>query len=175
MATKLPPVFWLTGLSGSGKTTLALELCARLRARGLTVSHIDGDVLREQFGESGFRRIDRLRNMRRAARLASKAQQNGHTVVVSLISPYRKLRERFRSTLAPFFEIYLSTPLRVCEARDPKGLYRRARAGQVHQLTGVSDPYETPESPHCVLDTSRIGLRASCERLMGLFEKEGLI
>ena len=152
---------WMTGLSGSGKSSMAQELERRLHEEGRHVYVLDGDNLR--FGlnrDLTFSRGDRSENIRRAAEVARLFNDAGTIVLVPIISPFRDDRDRARAIVGPdrFLEVYLSTPLSVCEARDVKGLYRKARAGEIAEFTGISSPYEVPEHPSFALDTSALGL-----------------
>ncbi len=147
---------WLTGLSGAGKSTLSLQLREALSARGMTAATIDGDALRHGLSRDlGFTPADRTENIRRAAELARLFNDQGFVVIAALISPYRRDRALARSIVGAsrFVEVFVSTPLAICEARDPKGLYRRARAGELAGLTGIDSPYERPTSPAMVVDT----------------------
>jgi adenylyl-sulfate kinase len=153
---QLPAVVWLTGPSGAGKTTIALELAGELRARGLMVAMLDGDDLRSGLcSDLGFSEDDRSENVRRTAEVARLMTRGGMIVIVSLISPFRTGRAQARALFESdeFFEAYVDTPIEVAELRDPKGLYRRARNGQIPQFTGIDSPYEPPESPEIRLDT----------------------
>jgi adenylylsulfate kinase len=142
------PVFWLTGLSGAGKTTLTRGLAAWLEQQGVRVVVLDGDDLRRRFRQPlGFARRDREEQIRRAGALADALSRAGRMTVVALISPYAAARRAALRRLARGFEIFVDTPLGVCEARDPKGLYRKARAGEIASFTGIDDPYEPPEAP----------------------------
>ncbi|MEA3126126.1 MAG: adenylylsulfate kinase [Caballeronia sp.] len=156
---KYPPAtLWLTGLSAAGKTTLAHALADTLAAAGATCQILDGDVVRRELSRDlGFSREDRSENIRRVAERCRQFNEAGTWAIAALISPYRDDRERARRTVGEgrFFEVYLATPLTVCEARDPKGLYARARAGPIAHFTGVSDPYEVPSNPELWFDTSR--------------------
>jgi adenylyl-sulfate kinase len=168
---KHPPaqVVWFTGLSGSGKTTLANAVAERLADRGLSVEVLDGDILRA-ITPTGFSREEREAHARRAAFLASRLAHHGITTVVALVSPYRASRAYARSLCKRFVEVYVSTPLGVCERRDPKGLYARARAGRLQRFTGIDDPYEAPEAPDLELDTSDLTVDdAACKILDVLF------
>ena len=142
-------ILWLTGLSGAGKSTLARELERVLRARGWHAFVLDGDTLRKGLNaDLGFSPQDRAENIRRSGEVAGLFAEAGIIAISAFISPYRADRDRVRMAhAAVFHEIYISAPLEVCEARDPKGLYRRARAGQIAQFTGVSAPYEPPLAP----------------------------
>jgi bifunctional enzyme CysN/CysC len=143
---------WITGLSASGKTTLAEELERQLRAQGTVPFLLDGDALRTGLNaDLGFSRTDREENVRRVGEVALLLARAGHVVLVPLISPYRVDRDRVRDRHVAagirFVEVYLDVPIEVCERRDPKGLYARARAGEIAHFTGVDDPYEPPEHP----------------------------
>ncbi len=151
-----PAVVWLTGLSGAGKTTIARELERRLRERGAMVGMLDGDDLRDGLCQGlGFSPADRAEQSRRAAETARLMARAGLIVIVSLISPFRESRAHARGLFADgeFFEVHVNTPLEVAESRDPKGLYRRARSGELPQFTGIDSPYEAPEAPELRLDT----------------------
>jgi adenylyl-sulfate kinase len=158
-AAPWPRTLWLTGLSGAGKSTLALALRRRLAAEGRPAYILDGDQLRLGLNRDlGFSPADRAENIRRTAEVARLMNQAGLVVIAALISPYRRDREAARGIIGPeaFLEVYLSTPLAVCEVRDPKGMYRRARSGELPAFTGISAPYEPPERPDLALDTSRL-------------------
>ena len=139
---------WFTGLSGAGKTTLCQAVACELLAGGLQVEIIDGDVIRRSLcSDLGFSRKDRQENTRRIAFMSQLLTRNGIVVLVSSISPYRNAREAARESIGYFFEVYVSTPLAVCESRDAKGLYQMARAGRLASFTGIDDPYEAPLAP----------------------------
>ena len=141
-------IVWFTGLSGSGKTTLAEAVSRILADAGHPVELLDGDVIRSHFSKGlGFSPKDRAENVRRIAYVADLLARHGVIVLVAVIAPYRSIREEIRRLSPAYFEVYVNAPLDVCERRDPKGLYRRARAGQLAQFTGVDDPYEAPEFP----------------------------
>jgi len=148
------PVLWLTGLSGAGKSTIAAHLDAVLRARGATTEYLDGDIVRT-IAPAGFSRVERDAHVRRVGFFASRFANHGITVICALISPYADSREYVRRMCGNFVEIYVSTPLDECERRDPKGLYARARRGEIPNFTGVDDPYEPPDHPEVTIDTSR--------------------
>lgn len=170
-APRMPPpgpILWLTGLSGSGKTTLAQNLALQLRSQGLPVVVLDGDELRQRLcADLGFSPEDRSENVRRAGKMARLIARAGIPVIAALISPFRKDREAVRLDVAPgrFIEVFLDVPLEVCETRDPKGLYRRARAGTQPGFTGIASSYETPLSPDLRLPTHRLDLDTCLERL----------
>jgi bifunctional enzyme CysN/CysC len=153
-------VVWLTGLSGAGKSTIAKALERDLFSRDMQAYVLDGDNLRFGLNANlGFSAEDRSENIRRAAEVARLFGDAGFSVIASLISPYRADRERARTIMAEgdvrFFEIYVECPLKVCEQRDPKKLYAKARAGEIKEFTGVSAPYEPPEKPELVLHTAK--------------------
>jgi adenylyl-sulfate kinase len=149
---------FLTGLSGAGKSTIADALVAELAAAGRPVTVLDGDVVRTHLSsELSFSREHRDLNIRRIGWVAGEVVRHGGTVVVAAIAPYEAAREEARKLVEEhgrFVLVHLSTPLEVCEQRDVKGLYARARAGELPAFTGVSDPYEPPERPELVIDTS---------------------
>jgi len=141
-------ILWLTGLSGAGKTTIAQQLEYKLRERDRPVERLDGDAIRQNLSQGlGFSREDRDTNVRRVGYVAKLLSRNGVIVIVSLISPYRSVRDELRATLNNFVEVYINAPLEVCEARDVKGLYAKARSGQIKSFTGIDDPYEAPLTP----------------------------
>jgi adenylyl-sulfate kinase len=147
-------VLWLTGLSGAGKSTIAEWVVSRLRARGHRVEHLDGDTIRDLFPDVGFDRASRDAHIRRVGHLASRLEHHGIVVVASFISPYASSREFVRELCKNFVEVHVATPLPVCEARDPKGLYLRARRGEITDFTGIDAPYEQPPNPELHVDTS---------------------
>jgi adenylylsulfate kinase len=151
-------VLWFTGLSGSGKSTIAVRVHEELLRRGVDVEYIDGDALREVFPNTGFTRAEREDHLRRTGYMASRLAAHGVTVVASLVSPYRASRELIRTLCREFVEIYVATPLEECERRDVKGLYARARRGEIKNFTGIDDPYEPPEHPELTLDTRALSV-----------------
>jgi bifunctional enzyme CysN/CysC len=166
-------VVWLTGLSGAGKSTLALGLEAALLEHRVLASIVDGDVLRTGLSQDlGFSKSDRQENIRRAAELAFHLAEAGGVAIVALISPHRADRERVASRAAargvPFAEVFINAPLAICERRDPKGLYKKARAGQIASFTGIDSPYEAPLAPALELHTGREPVPQSLARLTRL-------
>lgn len=152
------PVLWFTGLSGSGKSTIATRVHEELVRRGTEAEYIDGDALRELFPNTGFTREAREEHLRRTGYMASRLAAHGVTVVASFVSPYRESRAFIRRLSPAFVEIYVATPLEECERRDVKGLYARARRGEIRNFTGIDDPYEAPERPELTLDTRALSV-----------------
>ena len=156
-------IIWLTGLSGSGKSTLAEGLSRFLRNRGIAPLIIDGDQLREELSlDLGFSHKDRKENIRRAGAIAQMACRSGIVSICSLISPIRSERDEVRTRSERngnvFFEIYVSAPLAICEERDSKGLYRKARAGLIPHFRGIDSVYEPPVCPELVIDTGSLSI-----------------
>lgn len=171
--TSEPMTLWLTGLSGSGKSTLAFRLEKALLADDTAAFVLDGDNIRCGLnGDLGFSPEDRAENIRRTAEVARLMNEAGVTVVVSLISPHAEDRSRAKAIIGDerFREIYLNTPLAVCEARDPKGLYRKARAGQIPAFTGISAPYQAPHNPDLELDTSGLSVDECVARVLAMLK-----
>jgi bifunctional enzyme CysN/CysC len=166
-------VLWFTGLSGSGKSTLALALEARLFAKGYHVYVLDGDNVRNGLNANlGFSPEDRAENIRRVGEVAALFADAGFLVISSFISPYRADRERARQAgRDSFHEIYIDAPIEVCEQRDPKGLYRRARTGEIPEFTGVSSPYEPPESAQLVIRTDQMSVEECLSELAAYVER----
>jgi bifunctional enzyme CysN/CysC len=157
LLVQTPRCVWFTGLSGAGKSTLANALQCRLQAEGRHVYVLDGDKLRQGLNRDlGFTAADRVENVRRVAEVAHLMLDAGLTVIVSLISPFRAERRMARARFGPgeFIEVFVDTPLAECERRDTKGLYARARLGELSNFTGLDSPYEAPEAPEVRLDTS---------------------
>ncbi len=166
-------VLWFTGLSGAGKSTLALALEARLFAKGYHVYVLDGDNVREGLNANlGFSPEDRAENIRRVGEVAGLFADAGFVVISSFISPYRADRERARKAAGgAFHEVYIEAPLDLCEQRDPKGLYRRARTGEIPEFTGISSPYEPPETPDMVVRTDRLSVEECLSELSAYVER----
>lgn len=162
-------VLWFTGLSGAGKSTLAYALDAQLHALGMRNYVLDGDNLRHGLcADLGFSAEDRSENIRRVGETAKLFMDAGCIVLCAFISPFRSDRERVRALFdsRDFLEIYCRCDLEVCEERDVKGLYQKARSGEVKNFTGISSPYEAPPAPELCLDTGRQSLEESVQQLM---------
>ena len=165
-------VVWFTGLSGAGKSTIAVKVADELRRRGLDVEHLDGDRIREILPQTGFTREARDEHVRRVGFLASMLARHGIVVVASLISPYREARAFVRSLCPRFIEVYVATSLAECERRDAKGLYARARRGEVRNFTGIDDPYEPPEQPELTIDAAKVSVEEACAIVLRRLDKE---
>ena len=164
-----PVIAWFTGLSGSGKSTIANAVDCSLLRTGRHTMVLDGDNLRHGMSSDlGFTAVDRVENIRRAAETARLMAEAGLVVIVSLISPSRQERGMARRIAGdiPFLEVFIDTSLPICEARDPKGLYRRARAGEVPNFTGISAPYEAPEAPNIIVPTEGCTVEQSASYLI---------
>ena len=164
-----PLVIWFTGLSGSGKSTLAEALHAALTEKGFNAYMLDGDVLRTGLNSDlGFSKEDRRENIRRTGEVCRLLHDAGLIVIASFISPFQSDRDFVRSRIpkGEFVEVFVDTPLEVCEQRDVKGLYKKARAGEIPEFTGISSPYERPSNPEVVIMTQDIGIEESLEALM---------
>ncbi|MGB3240291.1 MAG: adenylyl-sulfate kinase [Geitlerinemataceae cyanobacterium] len=167
---------WFTGLSGAGKTTISHALADKLKAQGCKLEILDGDIVRENLTKGlGFSKEDRNTNVRRIGFVAHLLTRNGVIVFVSAISPYREIREEVKALVGDFVEVFVNAPLNVCEDRDVKGLYKKARSGEIPEFTGVSDPYEAPENPTVECRTDLETLEESMEKVMTTLEKLGYI
>jgi adenylylsulfate kinase len=159
-------VLWFTGLSGSGKTTTASRLAADLKQEGFKVELLDGDAMRNTICKGlGFNREERMENIRRIVYVCDLLYRHGVIVIVSAITPYREMREYARSKIQNFAEIYVDCPLEECEKRDVKGLYARARRNEITHFTGISDPYEHPESPDITINTTKATVEENSRRI----------
>ncbi len=160
-------VIWLTGLPAAGKTTLAVRVLESLRSRGLKAEHLDGDELRKTLSQGlGFSREDRDKHIMRVGFVCRLLSRNGVVAIVSAISPYRATRDQVRKSVRKFIEVYVKCPLEVCEKRDPKGLYKKAREGKIPQVTGVNDPYEEPLDPELTLETEKETIGACVDKIL---------
>ena len=157
--TTRPAVLWFTGLSGSGKSTIADEVARELALRNVDVERLDGDSIRSLFPGTGFTRAEREDHLKRVGHIAALLEKHGVTVIASFVSPYADSRRAVRDMCRNFIEVHVSTPLEECERRDVKGLYGRARRGELKNFTGIDDPYEAPRNPEITLDTT--GMTAS--------------
>ena len=168
-------MIWFTGLSGSGKSTIAIALERELHRRGLLCRILDGDNIRSGINNNlGFSPEDRIENIRRIAEVGRLFVDTGIITLAAFISPTNELRRMAARIIGEddFFEVYVSTPLEECERRDVKGLYAKARRGEIKEYTGISAPFERPEHPALTLDTSRLSLEESVKQLLDLIEKK---
>jgi adenylylsulfate kinase len=171
-------VVWITGLSGAGKTTLALALERALFDRGCNVFVLDGDKVRHGLcADLGFSLPERSENIRRIGEVARLFYEAGQIVIVSAISPLRADRARARALIPArhFIEVHCDCPLAVCEARDPKGLYRKARAGLLPEFTGISSPYEAPDAPEVLVDSAASTVVQEVERILAELESRAIV
>ena len=168
---------WFTGLSGAGKTTISKLVETELDNRRNRLEILDGDVVRENLSKGlGFSKEDRDTNIRRIAFVADLLSRNGVPVITAAISPYRELRDEARELMGDrFIEVFVKASVEACIARDPKGLYKKALAGEIKEFTGVSDPYEEPLNPEIVLDTEAESPEESAAKLIALLEERQLI
>jgi adenylylsulfate kinase len=167
---------WFTGLSGSGKSTIARALEAELRQRGCQLEVLDGDVVRTNLTKGlGFSKEDRDENIRRIGFVSHLLTRNGVVVLVSAISPYREARDTVRDRIGDFVEVFVDAPLSVCEDRDVKGLYKKARAGEIKQFTGIDDPYEAPLNPEVHCHTERQSVEESVAQVIDKLEAMGYL
>ena len=171
---------WFTGLSGSGKSTIAVALEQALYQRGVLVYRLDGDNIRLGINKNlGFSAEDRAENIRRVGEVSKLFVDGGVIVLSSFISPYlvdrQIVRELHEADNMPFIEVFVDCSLEAAEERDPKGLYKKARAGEIKNFTGIDDPYEAPEAPEVHLHTDQQSLEEEVEHLLDLLEKQGLI
>jgi len=173
-------VLWLTGLSGAGKSTLAEHLSKKLAALDRTVEVLDGDLVRRILSQGlGFTKEDRDMNVRRIGFVANLLARNGCCAIAAAISPYESIRQEIRSMIDPeraeFIEVYVQASLEVVEERDTKGLYRLARAGQIKNFTGVSDPYEEPSQPEVIVHTGEETVEESAGKVLRFLEQRGFV
>ena len=171
-------VLWFTGLSGAGKTTIADVVEARLKDRGSKIEVLDGDVVRTHLSKGlGFSREDRDTNIARIAFVANLLARNEVPVITAAISPYRETRDAARDLIGDgkFIEIHIATPLEECEKRDVKGLYAKARAGEIKEFTGISDPYEEPLDPEIKIDTTDHEPHDSADIILEYLEVNGFL
>lgn len=169
-------VLWFTGLSGAGKSTVAQKVAEKLKERNVKFEILDGDEVRENLTRDlGFSKEDRDENIRRIGYVAKLLSRNGVGVLTAFISPYQKMRDYVREQTTNFIEVYVNTPLKTCEERDVKGLYKKAREGKIDMFTGISDPYEAPENPEIELKTDSESLEESTEKIINYLEQRGIL
>ena len=170
-------ILWFTGLSGAGKSTLSERVGRALREKGVAVEILDGDEVRESLGKGlTFSKEDRDVNVRRIAFVANLLAKHGVVAITAAISPYRAIRDEARAKAqAPFVEVFVDAPLAVVEARDVKGLYKKARAGEIPAFTGVSDPYEPPLAPEVVVRTGEESVEQSAAKVLAHLASIGVL
>ena len=170
-------ILWFTGLSGSGKSTLAQYLTPILRERGCNVEVLDGDEVRENLSKGlGFSKEDRDTNIRRIGYVARLLSRNGACTITAAISPYISIRDEIRAAAeTTFIEVYVEAPLEVVEERDTKGLYKKARAGEIPNFTGISDPYEAPENAEVTVHTGDESIEESADKVVAYLAGEDLL
>ena len=171
---------FLTGLSGAGKSTIAERLAQSIQAEYQRPSTIlDGDIVREMLSSGlTFSRADRELNIRRIGYVAGEVTKHGGICICAAIAPFRTARAEVRariSQLGGFYEIHVATPLAVCESRDPKGLYKKARRGEIKGFTGIDDPFEAPEHPEIAIDTSKLAIEEAVKKILALPARDGLL
>jgi len=169
-------ILWFTGLSGSGKSTLADYLTPILKERGTPVEVLDGDVVRTNLSKGlGFSKEDRDTNIRRIGFVAGLLARNGVGAITAAISPYASMRREIRATVDNFVEVFVEAPLEVVEERDTKGLYKKARSGEIKNFTGVSDPYEDPENAEVTVHTGNESIEESAKKILDYLVGAGLV
>ena len=167
---------WFTGLSGAGKSTLSQAIATRLQSCGAQVELLDGDIVRKRLSKGlGFSKEDRDENIRRIGFVCELLSNHGVIAIVAAISPYREIRDEVRSRIENFVEVYVECPIEVLAARDVKGLYKKALAGEILHFTGISDPYEPPLTPAVTIHSGRETPEESLQRIWATLESSGLI
>jgi adenylylsulfate kinase len=167
---------WFTGLSGAGKTTISRAVEKELKSYGYRVEILDGDIVRQHLTKGlGFSKEDRDENIRRVGFVANLLTRNQVIVLVSAISPYREIRQEVRQQIVNFVEVYVNAPIEVCEQRDVKGLYKKARAGEIKNFTGIDDPYEPPLNPEVECRTDLETLEQSVSKVLAKLRELGHI
>lgn len=167
---------WFTGLPGSGKSTIANLVAEELKLRSYKVERLDGDIIRKGLSRDlGFSKEDRNRNIERVTFVAKLLTRNGVIVLSSFISPYRAVRDNARREISSFFEVYVKCSIEECMRRDVKGMYKKAMAGEIKNFTGISAPYEEPESPELILETDKKTPQESAEKVLLRLEKAGYL
>ncbi|GBD92307.1 putative bifunctional SAT/APS kinase [bacterium BMS3Abin04] len=166
-----PFVVWLTGLARSGKSAIGNELSERLLEKGLKVEHLDGHSVRNLFPQTGFSRDEVNRHIKRVGYLASKLESQGVFVVASFLSPYEESRKFVRDHCRNFVEVHISTPADVCEAKDNKGIYKKAKSGEIKNFPGVNIEYEKPKNPDLEIDTTNITNKDAAAKIFNYLNK----
>lgn len=167
---------WFTGLSGAGKTTISQGVEKELRSLGYQLEVLDGDIVRQNLTKGlGFSKEDRDENIRRIGFVSHLLTRNGVIVLVSAIAPYREIREEVRNRIGDFVQVYVNAPLEVCEERDVKGLYKKARAGEIKNFTGIDDPYEAPLTPDIECSTKDETEAESIAKVLQYLKDKGYI
>lgn len=167
---------WFTGLSGAGKTTISKIIAGELRARGMKVEVLDGDVVRENLSKGlGFSKADRDTNIRRIGWVCQVLSRNGVVAIAAAISPYREIRDEIRVQVGRFVEVYAECPIPVLAERDVKGLYKKALAGEIKNFTGVDDPYESPLNPEVTIHSDREAIDESVSKVLTKLEELGYV
>lgn len=167
-------LIWLTGLSGAGKTTIAKAMIEKLKADGHAVMLLDGDEIRDIFKNNGFTKEDRIKHNQDVGKMAVYLQSQNIIPIISLISPYAEARDYVRSISKDFTEVYVATPLHACESRDVKGLYKKVRAGEIKDFTGIHDtaPYEVPKNPELIIQTVGLSIDACVNKILNHIKKK---
>jgi adenylylsulfate kinase len=167
---------WLTGLSGAGKTTICQAVEKELQIQGYKIEVLDGDLVRQNLTKGlGFSKEDRQENIRRIGFVAHLLTRNDVIVLVSVISPYAEIRQQMRQLIGNFIEVYVNAPLEVCEQRDVKGLYKKARNGEIKNFTGIDDPYEIPRNPDVECNTVQESVAESATKVLNKLKELGYI
>ena len=169
-------VLWFTGLPCSGKTTVADSVANKLKEHGMKVERLDGDIVRKSLTRDlGFSKEDRDKNIERVTFVAKMLSRNGVVVIPAFVSPYIAARDNARTETTNFVEVYVKCSVEECEKRDPKGLYKKARSGEIKEFTGISAPYEPPENPELIVHTERETKTESAQYIVDYLERSGYI
>lgn len=169
-------VLWFTGLPCSGKTAVADVVAEKLKARGMKIERLDGDIVRKSLTRDlGFSKEDRDKNIERITFVAKLLSRNGVGVLPAFVSPYIDARDNARAETTNFIEVYVKCPVEVCEERDVKGMYKKAREGIIKDFTGVSDPFEEPPNPELVLETDKETLEESIDKVIKYIDGRGFV
>ena len=166
-----PCVIWLTGLSGAGKTTIGDELYKKLKSRNAKCVILDGDEIRKIFPALGFTKEARIKHNINVGYMASILENQGYIVIITLVSPFAEARDKCRTLAKNFIEVYVSTSIEVCEKRDVKGLYKKARNNEIKEFTGIDSPYEVPVSPELILPTESFNLKDCVNKIFTKINK----